>query len=224
MYPTLSDQQIRSIRRILFRWGRQNFKQLPWRRPARLWHGLVAEVLLQRTKAGTAARTYSKFVLRYHDPSQLADAEISEIEELVRPLGLPQRAHQLQKLGMALSKRKGVPPEKFEDLLKLPGIGPYAAAAYLSFHRGHRATIIDANVVRWICRLVDYDYDGETRRKKWFIALATRLTPRKEVRAYNFAVLDFTIDVCSPRPKCSRCPIGAAYCQYGRKVLDQTIN
>jgi len=161
--------------------------------------------------------------LRYQRPSDLGKANISDIKALIGPLGLPQRAVLLQRLGIELSKTRGIPPDNLGDLLKLPAIGPYAAAAYLSLHREQRATIIDANVVRWICRLVDHHYDGETRRKKWFISLATRLTPQKNVRAYNYALLDFTIDVCSPRPKCEQCPIGPAHCKYGKSFLNSAL-
>ena len=79
---------------------------------------------------------------------------------------------------------------------------------------------MDANVVRLICRLVGRDWDGETRRKKWLREMADRLTPHKKVEDFNYALLDFTMTVCTPSlPHCDRCPLGAEVCQYGREVL-----
>jgi len=91
----------------------------------------------------------------------------------------------------------------------------------LSFHGGKNAVIIDANVVRWICRLVDRQCDAETRRKKWLIELAKKLTPDRRVKDYNYAVLDFTMEICVKKPLCEVCPLGAKLCAYGRKKLLQ---
>lgn len=220
----LSGMQIKSIRRLLLKWGRSNFKDFPWRHTGKLWHALAAEVLLQRTRAASVVNVYQEFTRRYEEPSQLANASLDEIKKLLYPLGLPSRATLLRQLGEALAEKKGRPPSSYEELLKLPAIGPYAAAAYLSFHLHKRATIIDANVVRWICRLVNRECDGETRRKKWFIELADTLTPLKDVRDYNYSVLDFTMEICTVRPKCSICPIGPDYCCYGRKILSTQAN
>jgi A/G-specific adenine glycosylase len=217
--PRLSDNEIRSIRRRLLRWGKNNFKNFPWRRTDKLWHALAAEVLLQRTRAGTVAVTYNKFVSAYQEPAQLATAPLREIKKLLYPLGLPTRAVYLKKLAVALTGLNAIPPESLEELGKLPGIGSYAAAAYRSLHLRKYSTIIDANVVRWICRLVGQECDGETRRKQWLKSLAEQLTPARNTYHYNYAVLDFTLDICSTQPKCGICPIGPKYCIYGRDWL-----
>ncbi len=73
--------------------------------------------------------------------------------------------------------------------------------------------IIDANVVRVICRLVGEPYDGETRRKRWLMDLAERLTPERTFRDYNYALLDLAMVVCLPAaPRCRACPL-AAVCE-----------
>lgn len=207
------------IRRRILTWGRVNRKHFPWRKTTKLWHGLIAEVLLQRTRAATTVSIYEQFIRRFSEPKELALASIAEIEKLIYPLGLRWRAPLLKQLGEELDRLGGEPPLSFEQLLKLPGVGPYAAAAWLSFHGGGRGVIIDANVVRWICRLIDQKCDAETRRKKWLIQLADRLTPERNSGEFNYAVLDFTMEICTTRPKCSVCPIGAELCAYGRRVL-----
>jgi A/G-specific adenine glycosylase len=215
----ISTKHISQIRRRVLRWGRTNYRHFPWREPEKSWHGLVAEVLLQRTRAKNAINVYKKFTRTFPDAIDLASAPVSKIEEIIYPLGLRWRAPLLKQLGEALDSLGGEPPATLEQLLKLPGVGAYAAAAWLSFHGNGRGVIIDANVVRWICRLVDRKCDAETRRKKWLIKLANDLTPERGSREFNYAILDFTMEICTTRPRCERCPIGPEFCAYGRKIL-----
>jgi len=162
---------------------------------------------------------YRRFVFAFGTPSKLGRAPLQKIEKLLYPLGLRWRAPLIKKLGQALDARDGNPPSSLEQLISLPGVGPYAAAAYLGFHTSERAVIIDANVVRFLCRLIGYEYDGETRRKQWLLDFADRMTPSRNVKKYNYAVLDFTMQICTTRPKCAQCPIGPTLCIYGNRVL-----
>lgn len=125
----------------------------------------------------------------------------------------------LKELGQQLYESNGRIPRTVEELMCLSGVGTYVASAWLSFHGGRRSTIIDANVVRWLCRLLDQPMDGETRRKKWLIELADSFTPTLGYKEYNYAVLDFTMQICTTRPLCTQCPIGAKYCKFGWKQL-----
>ena len=61
--------------------------------------------------------------------------------------------------------------------------------------------------------------DGETRRKKWLIELAHTVTPSRRVREFNYAALDFTMEICAKKPKCAQCPIGPKVCLHGRQIL-----
>lgn len=212
---------IRTIRRRLRQWGRQHYVAYPWRAAAREWHGLVAEVLLQRARATSVVSVYDAFVARFPDPGDLAAAAPEAVEALLRPLGLRWRAPLLHRLGVALAARKGRVPHTLEGLTALPGVGPYAAAAFVSLHGGRRAVLIDANVVRWVCRLTGQSYDGETRRKRWLRTLADTLTPARRVREFNYALLDFTMEVCSVRPQCGQCPLGAGLCAYARSEMSR---
>ncbi len=213
-----SPSRIRKIRKKLISWGEKNFRAFPWREPTEQWHGLLAEVLLQRTRAASVVVVYEEFVSKFRTPSELAQTPVKKIERMLYPLGLRWRAAWIKKLAKELTESELQQPASVEQLLRLPGVGPYAAAAYLSFHCGERAAIVDANVVRWICRMNGYPYDGETRRKKWLIEIANKLTPRKDWKKFNYALLDFTMQVCSASPKCEICPIGPNDCVFGRLV------
>ena len=216
---TIVDDDVNEIRKILLAWGKEHYKDFPWRKPDQLWHGLVAEILLQRTKAKNVVPVYATFLTRFPTPESLAQASVADIESVIYPLGLRWRAPLLKKLGEHLVRTNNDIPRSYEKLLELPGVGAYVAAAWYGFHGNGRSVIIDANVVRWICRLVDQPMDGETRRKRWLIALAEKLTPEDSSRDYNYAVLDFTMEICGLVPKCTECPIGANFCMYGRKKV-----
>jgi A/G-specific adenine glycosylase len=220
----LSPAAVRVIRQRVRTWGRENYKPFPWRKPTRLWHALIAEVLLQRTRARNVVPVYEKFIARFPEAEDLKTATLEEIETLIYPLGLRWRAPLLKQLCDYLNATNGQVPCTYEKLLGLTAVGPYVAAAILSFHCGKRGVLIDANVVRWLCRLVDRPMDGETRRKKWLIELAQAVTPRQQVHEFNYAVLDFTMEICAKVPKCTQCPVGPKLCLHGRKVLSVQEN
>jgi A/G-specific adenine glycosylase len=128
-------------------------------------------------------------------------------------LGLHWRVRLIRKLAQELAT--GGIPEDMEKLLDLPGIGPYGAAAFLSFHMGKRHAIIDSNVVRLYGRLFGIPRHAETRRNKQFIAFADQMTPRLLFREYNYALLDFTREICRVKPKCWVCPLTKDCAFYG---------
>jgi A/G-specific adenine glycosylase len=220
--PAIELHTARVIRRILIKWGKENYQNFPWRNAEKPWHALVAEVLLQRTRAKNVVPVYLAFAAEFKHPTDLGKASLNQIEDLIYPLGLKWRAPLIKKLGLELAARDGVVPDNPEELLSLPAVGPYAASAWLSFHGNRRAVIIDTNVVRLICRLVDVPMDGETRRKKWLIQTANLLTPHRAWKEYNYAVLDFTMQICIKIPKCPICPL-LKYCAFGQKFVSNPL-
>jgi len=79
-------------------------------------------------------------------------------------------------------------------------------------HGGKRAIIIDSNVVRWLCRMVGVEMTGETRRQSWLRELVEMLTPEKDCKQYNYAVLDFSMTICKKNPICE-------ICEFNKKEL-----
>lgn len=177
---------------------------------------MIAEVLLQRTRAQNVVPVYEKFVARFPEVEDLKTATLEEIETLIYPLGLRWRAPLLKRLCDQLATTGGEMPRTLEGLLRLPGVGPYVAAAVLSFHLDGRGVIIDANIVRWLCRMVDVPMHGETRRARWLIELADAVTPARDVKTFNYAMLDFTMQICAKVPRCEVCPL-SDLCAYGQR-------
>lgn len=196
----LSLSSIRLLRTCIIKYEMQRGAHFPWRNTTNQWHALVAEIMLQRTRAEQVVAIYNDFTREYASPSDYASDNTTLS---FNSLGLKWRAETLRQLAEILS-RIDIPSDS-ESLLKLPSIGNYIASAFRSLHLGIRDFIIDSNVVRLYGRYFGFQTNGETRRKKWFIDLADKLTPKKRFKEYNYGLIDFTRDICRIKPLCSLC-------------------
>lgn len=206
------------MRQRLRAWGRQNFRAFPWRTETDPWLTLVAEILLQRTTAKQVVPVFEAFRNEYPRAEALVLAGPVAAAETTQRLGLHVRGPVLYELARVAHDNDGVPPDSLTSLRSITGIGPYTAAAWLSLHRGKRAVIVDANVARWLGRLTGCPYPRDPRHVRWVNQLADQLTPPRTFRDYNYAVLDFTMTICTVRrPRCGACPLRPD-CYYGQSV------
>ena len=191
-------------------WAEHGRRSFPWRRVGRSPYELVlAEVLLQQTRAENVARIFPAIVQRCPDWPELARMPIVELEDLLRPLGLQKRrAAALQALAGVVVE-EGL-PSKASALENLPGIGQYMARAIAAQLSMEVVGPIDTNVARVLERvfgprkLADIRYDPGLQR------LALSLVPPSNPGGYLVALLDFAALVCRPRvPRCSECPMVA---------------
>lgn len=203
------------FRSTLRNWGCRNFASFPWRHTRNQFHALIAEVMLQRTRAEQVVPVYAVFVRRFPSPRDAARANARSFLKLLKPLGLAWRVRFLRRTARLLAKYDGIVPQTVDALKELPGIGDYAASAYCTFHTKSSALLIDANIVRLYGRFFGMKTGPETRRTKSFRQLAHRVQPRSNARAFGYALLDFTRSICTPRPHCDICPLARA-CQYMR--------
>lgn len=214
-----SDEWVEDVRDAVLNWGATHSQSYPWRaRGLPVWQGLIAEFLLLRTRADQAASVFESIQRQYPDARSLGDAPEDHLSELIASLGLRWRRPLFVQLARAIAECDGEIPTTVDELRELPGVGPYVAAATAALYAGNRASIVDANIVRLLCRLMGQEYDGETRRKRWLLDLADRLTPEVEFRAYGYAALDLSMQVCRPRqPSCAECPL-VDLCVTGRDM------
>jgi A/G-specific adenine glycosylase len=195
------------FRKILFRWGRANFAPFPWRFTTNRFHGLIAEVMLQRTRADQVVPVYQEFIKRYPAPNVAASEDAGVVERVLQPLGLEWRARIIRRLVNTLSESSGHIPTTIGRLQALPGVGDYAASAFRTLHLGKPTRMIDANIVRLYGRYFGHVTGPETRRARWFISLAEQVQPSRNARAFGYALLDFTRSICTPVPRCDICPL-----------------
>lgn len=203
--PSYETDRINLIRSALIKWAKKNYTDFPWRTSKNRFHTLIAEVMLQRTKAEQVVPVYNAFTTRYPKPVYIS-TEKNQILSLLEPLGLFWRNKKIVDLINELSKREKI-PEKFDELVKLPGVGQYVASAFLSFHLSVRAPIIDSNAVRLWTRVFRIQKTGEIRRNKEFSLFVDKITPQQKFKEFNYAVLDLTRTICKPKPLCEACPL-----------------
>ena len=184
----------------------------PWRETDNLWHAIVAEIMLQRTKVNQVLPAYEAFVLRFQTPQEFVSKNDSNV---FSGLGLSWRNDTLKEVARTFI-RDGIPKTQ-KDLLSIAGIGDYISSAIVSLHWGKRASLVDSNIIRLYGRFFGFSYDNETRRKKWFQIFVNDLTPQRNVLDYNYAVLDCAMIICKTRPRCNECHLRKACTFYKNK-------
>jgi A/G-specific adenine glycosylase len=198
---------LEELERALIRWAEANGRSPPWRRTRSIYRLAVAEILLQKTKAGDAEPVWRDLLGAYPTPNALAQARRSSIRKLVKRLGLgDQRAERLK--GMAQWLAAGRVPEQ------APGIGPYGAGI-LALVQGHRPERppVDGNVARVISRYKHLTFKRGEARKKSEVAVAVnemlgRARRYREKLAIAYALVDLGAAVCKPfKPSCFECPL-----------------
>ena len=190
----------------LLAWFAARQRPLPWRdlrTPYRVW---VSETMLQQTQVATVVPYFERWLARFPTLAALADAPLEDVLKMWEGLGYYRRARLLH----AGAKRVmqvygGALPETYDELLKLPGIGPYTAAATASLAFGEAVLAVDGNVKRVASRL--FCLPGEPIPRTVKIRLEPHLPPA-QAGAFNEALMELGATVCTPRnSRCSECPV-----------------
>lgn len=195
-------------------WFDRHARDLPWRRAdASPWAILVSEIMLQQTPVARVLPAYEAWLRRWPTPADLAaDAPGEAVRQWDR-LGYPRRALNLHAIAGALVERHdGRVPASYDELLALPGVGPYTAAAVASFAFRRRHAVLDTNVRRVLARLVNAEEHPPKARTAAEQALADSLLPDDPPRAARWAAASMELGalVCTARsPACGTCPVVA---------------
>jgi len=203
--------RLRSMRRDLISWYHANKRDLPWRHtrdPYRIW---ISEIMLQQTRVAAVIPYYDRFLKRFPDPPALANASDDDLLAAWAGLGYYSRARNLRLAARAIVAA-GAFPSTHHDLLRLPGIGPYSAAAIASFafHLPH--AVLDGNVIRVLARLTadQADIRSPQTRNRLQQQAQSFLDPA-DPASHNQAIMELGATVCVPgEPKCNICPLSAS--------------
>lgn len=215
-------RKVRRLRQLVGRYAARSLRTFPWRRHTTPYRVLVAELMLQRTGAAQVTPVFERFVERFPRLSVAARARPAAMARLLFPLGRIDRHRVLRKAFQYLvSEHGGRVPNRLDQLLKVPAVGPYTARAVLSFAYRQRVGLLDPSVYRLLRRvfgIVSAKKRFHTDRALWF--LVDTLAPRSDVRAFNWALLDIASTLClASDPRCSRCPL-LRICRYGRNHVN----
>lgn len=212
------------IPKPLLSWYNQNARMLPWREntdPYRVW---VSEIMLQQTRVVAVIPYFLRFMEQLPTVEALANAPKEQLLKLWEGLGYYSRARNLQKAAKVIcTEYGGVFPERYEDILSLPGIGPYTAGAIASISFGQPAPAVDGNVLRVVSRLLEWDADlTGTAEKKQVSGLLAAVYPEEQCGAFTQALMELGAVICIPgtSPKCESCPLQHICSAFGSGTQD----
>jgi A/G-specific adenine glycosylase len=203
-------EKIARFRRRLLKWFTFAARNLPWRRTSDPYRILVSEIMLQQTQVDRVIPKYEAFLKKFPSLSELAKASQSDVIKMWHGLGYNRRALSLHKLAKTIvgvdapADPSKTLPEKYDELIALPGIGPYTAQAVRAFaFRKKDAAPVDTNIERVLKRV----FNGYTLDKNEIQTLAHTVSP-KDTWTWNHALMDFGASICVARaPKCEICPL-----------------
>ena len=198
-----------TIRDFFQKAGREH---LPWRKPGvtayEVW---VSEIMLQQTQVSRVIGYYERFLNRFPTVEALAGATWEEFLPYYAGLGYYARGRNMLRAAKAVvSEYEGKFSKDIEVLGKLPGVGPYTAAAIASFAYGKDTIAWDTNLRRVVGRF----FFGSKRADIPFDEFESAFSiPAKKL---NAALMDFGSAICVARPKCGACPLRDR-CRYFRE-------
>jgi len=199
-------------------WFRANARVLPWREPeCSAWGILVSEFMLQQTPVARVLPQWQAWLERWPTPAALAAVPPGEAVRAWNRLGYPRRALWLHACAVAITERHGgAVPADVDELLALPGVGPYTARAVAAFAYGVRVPVVDTNVRRVLARAVDGQGEPGPPSAARDLAAMSAVLPgdEAEARLFNAGAMELGALVCTARsPRCEDCPL-ASVCAW----------
>jgi A/G-specific adenine glycosylase len=198
------------ISSILLDWYYHNRRDLPWRvnlDPYSVW---VSEVMLQQTRVETVIPYYEQWMTRFPTLSSLSNATLQEVLNQWEGLGYYGRARNLHKSSqMIMHQMNGIIPQEVKNLVKLPGVGQYTAAAIAAIAFSMDELALDGNLRRVFARIFNIkDELGSRSSERIFQKIGRKLIPKGFAGDFNQALMDFGSLICIPKdPLCNACPI-----------------
>ena len=185
-------------------WAAAERRDLPWRQTRDPWLVLVSEVMLQQTQVDRVRPHFVAFAQRWPTPQSCAQASLAEVLSAWQGLGYPRRARNLWRAaGVITEQHGGGVPDGLDDLLALPGVGPYTARAVQAFAFGADVGVVDTNVGRILAR-----WTGRRLSPAEAQRIADDAVPAGEGWSWNQAMMDLGARVCTKRdPQCDACPV-----------------
>ena len=200
------------ISALVLNWYDRHRRHLPWRAapgeptdPYQVW---LSEIMLQQTTAATVKPYFENFLARWPNVKDLAAASLDDVLHVWQGLGYYARARNLHKCANIIAADyEGDFSKSESDLLTLPGIGPYTAAAIAAIAFGQKATPVDGNIERVMARLNAIS-ESLPKSKPKLKKLAVRFTPDERAGDYAQALMDIGATICTPKsPNCNICPL-----------------
>jgi len=187
----------------LLGWFAERGRDLPWRETRDPWAILVSESMLQQTQVARVIERWPRFLERFPTPTACADRPVGDVIDEWAGLGYNRRAVSLHRAAAAMrDQHEGAVPSELDELLALPGIGPYTARAVRAFAFELDDGVVDTNIGRVLARVA-----GRRLTPREAQLLADELVPAGHGWEWNQAIMELGALVCRPTPSCDECPV-----------------
>lgn len=206
----------------LISWYRLEKRDLPWRKSKDPYHIWISETMLQQTTTETVTPYFQKFISRFSNVQQLANAKLEEVLELWAGLGYYSRARNLHRAAQEIATLEEF-PSTYQALLQYSGFGPYTARAVASIAFDQSVGVLDGNVIRVLCRYlgatVNWWQQGERAQLQAFVDHWVQGYSSSEM---NQALMELGKMICRPSsPFCWKCPIKASCIALKQNLVDK---
>jgi A/G-specific adenine glycosylase len=197
-----------TFRRLLLRWFQKHKRDLPWRGATDPYHILVSEIMLQQTRVAVVEDRYRKFIAQFPTVERLSRAKEESALAAWSGLGYYRRARALHRAAKDIVRR-GSFPATVPELVELPGVGRYTAAAVASIAFGAPVAVVDGNVKRVIERVIDRKAPlAASIPEEHYWEVAGQLLDKRAPGDFNQAMMELGALVCLPaQPLCHACPV-----------------
>lgn len=210
----MEEQKLQRQGEALLEWYESSARDLPWRREPSPYHVWLSEIMLQQTRVEAVRGYYERFLSVLPDIRSLAEAPEEVYLKLWEGLGYYSRVRNLHRAAeKIIREHDGQMPRSSKELLQLPGIGPYTAAAIASIAFGERIPAVDGNLLRVFARVTaDPRPVKDPAVKRDAAAWYLPRMPEERPGDFNQAMMDLGATVCVPKgtPLCGSCPWAAA--------------
>ncbi|MGC2697815.1 MAG: A/G-specific adenine glycosylase [Candidatus Angelobacter sp.] len=198
------------FRLLLLRWYQKYHRKLPWRGESDPYRILVSEIMLQQTRVAVVEERYKKFVRQFPSAEALARSREKTVLAAWSGLGYYRRARGLHRAAREIVAQ-GAFPRSAVELMELPGIGRYTAAAVASIAFGEPVAVVDGNVKRVLERIFAAAPSlGTLVAEKQYWELAEYLLDKSRAGDFNQAMMELGALLCLPgQPLCHKCPVAA---------------
>ena len=206
----INKSKIDFFQRHILNWFESNGREFPWRKKRlSVYQKVMAEVLLQRTKAETIAKFYKPFLKKYPDWESINKTKVKSLEIVLIPVGLyKQRSVLLKKLAKEMVKLKGKLPKEREQIEMLPFAGQYITNTILQYVYDTPAPLLDVNMARVLERFFGPRQLADIRYDPYLQKLAWDVVNHKQSKKLNWGILDYAALICQTlTPICKKCVI-----------------
>ena len=205
------DNKLKKIERSwstdVIAWYRKNKRVLPWRKRENqnfysIW---ISEVMLQQTNVNTVIPYYEKFKKKWPDLRSFQSAKFDEIMMIWQGLGYYNRAKNLYSASKVIHN---FDLKRYDELLKIPGIGKYTASAIIAILYDRKIGVIDTNIKRVFSRVFSVNF-RDSSNKNFIEDIAYKLSPYTNNKLYCQSLMDLGSLICKKKPVCKTCPVSS---------------